>query len=265
VLSLAILASRNIPGLVDALLLGQLGVDSPTRYAISTLTRYLLVAIGILAACNLIGITWNNAQWLVAALGVGLGFGLQEIVANFICGILVLFERPIRVGDVVTLGETTGVVTRIRSRATTVRNWDRQEVIIPNKELITGRIINWTLDDEVNRIILTVGVAYGTDMPRARELLHQIIDKNSNVLKDPRPTVTVEQFADSSVTFFIRAFLGKVDERLETIHQLYTTIHQRFSDEGIEIAFPQRDLHIRLGDPATVEAIAQITREMKRS
>ncbi len=241
-LTLAILASRNVPGLIDALLLGQLGVDSPTRYAISTLTRYALVLIGVLAACNSIGITWHSAQWLVAALGVGLGFGLQEIVANFICGILLLFERPIRVGDIVTLGETTGVVTRIRSRATTVRNWDRQEVLIPNKELITGRIVNWTLDDQVNRLVFNVGTAYESDPHQVRDVLVKILDENPNVMKDPRPVVTLEQFGDSNLVFIIRAYLSSIDERLETLHQLHTTIHQRFAAQGIEIAFPQREL-----------------------
>jgi potassium efflux system protein len=171
-------------------------------------------------------------------------------VANFVCGILLLFERPIRVGDIVTLGDTTGTVIRIRSRATTVRNWDRQEVVIPNKELITGRIINWTLTDSINRIAIQVGIAYGSDTNRAGELLRQIAQENENVLDDPKPVVTFEEFGDSSLTFMLRAFLAQVEDRLSTIHALHTRIKQRFEEEGIEIAFPQRDLHIRSVDPS---------------
>jgi potassium efflux system protein len=132
-------AAKNIPGLIDITLLDRLTLESSLRYAVSTVCQYAIAIVGALVAFHLIGIRWENAQWLVAALSVGLGFGLQEVVANFVCGILLLFERPIRVGDTVTLGETTGVVIRIRSRATTVRNWDRQEVVVPNKELITGQ------------------------------------------------------------------------------------------------------------------------------
>jgi potassium efflux system protein len=245
---IAILASRNIPGLVDVMLLGRLGIESSTRYAISTLSQYAIVTAGVLVACSALGLTWSKVQWLVAALGVGLGFGLQEVVANFVCGIVLLFERPIRVGDVVTVGDSTGVVIRIRSRATTVRNWDRQEVVIPNKELITGRIVNWTLSDQLIRITVQVGIAYGSDTNRARELLYQIVKENPNVLDDPQSLVTFEKFGDSTLNFNVRAFLANIDERLETIHELNTSINQRFADEGIEIAFPQRDLHVRSVD-----------------
>jgi potassium efflux system protein len=245
---IAILASRNIPGLVDVMLLGRLGIESSTRYAISTLSQYAIVTAGVLVACSALGVTWSKVQWLVAALGVGLGFGLQEVVANFVCGIVLLFERPIRVGDVVTVGDSTGVVIRIRSRATTVRNWDRQEVVIPNKELITGRIVNWTLSDQLTRITVQVGIAYGSDTNHARKLLYQIVKENPNVLDDPHSLVTFEKFGDSTLNFNVRAFLANIDERLETIHELNTSINQRFADEGIEIAFPQRDLHVRSVD-----------------
>ena len=250
VVGIALLASRNIPGLIDVMLLGRLGFESSTRYAISRLSQYTIVITGTLFACSALGITWSKAQWLIAALSVGLGFGLQEIVANFVCGILLLFERPIRVGDTVTLGETTGVVVRIRSRATTVRNWDRQEVVIPNKELITARIINWTLTDQLNRIVVQVGIAYGSDTDNATELLLQIAKDNANILDEPGSLVTFDQFGDSTLNFTMRAYLANMDARLETVHQLHTTINERFAKEAIEIAFPQTDLHIRSIDPS---------------
>lgn len=252
VLVVALLASRDIPGLIDAMLLGRIGVDSASRYVISTLTRYFLVIVGLLVSCYMIGISWQSAQWLVAALGVGIGFGLQEIVSNFICGILLLFERPIRVGDIVTLGETTGMVTRIRSRATTVRNWDRQEVVIPNRELITGRIVNWTLEDSINRLTFVVGIAYGSDTEKARSIIVDVLANNPNVMNDPAPMVSFDQFGESTLNFTIRAFLTRIDDRLETRHQLHSEIHRAFKQAGIELAFPQRDLHIRSIDPAVL-------------
>jgi potassium efflux system protein len=255
-------AAKNIPGLVDIALLNRFTLESSLRYAVSTLCQYAIAIVGGLTVFHMIGIRWSNAQWLVAALSVGLGFGLQEVVANFICGILLLFERPIRVGDTVTLGDTTGVVVRIRSRATTVRNWDRQEVVVPNKELITGRIINWTLSDQWNRIVLTVGIAYGSDTRHACDVLMQILQEHPNVLEDPTPRVTFEQFGDSTLNFVIRAILGDMSDRIVTIHELHTHINERFAEEGIEIAFPQRDLHIRsVEQPADVSGISTENRK----
>ena len=236
---------RNVPGVTEFILLERLPVDASIRYAARTLIQYTIVLVGILVICGALGITWGKTQWLVAALGVGLGFGLQEIFANFVSGIILLFERPIRIGDIITLDNVTGVVTRIRIRATTIRNWDRQELIVPNKDLITGRLLNWTLSDTTNRIVITVGVAYGSNTRRAREVLFEILRDHPNVLEDPEPRVTFEQFADSSLNFLIRACVAKLDDRLETIHDLHTTIHERLNEEGIEIAFPQRDIHIR--------------------
>jgi potassium efflux system protein len=261
VVALAVVVQRNIPGLVDFLVLGRFGIESSTRYAISTLSQYGVIFVGVLCACHLIGITWAKAQWLIAALSVGLGFGLQEVVSNFVCGILLLFERPIRLGDIVTLGDTTGVVIRIRSRATTVRNWDRQEVVIPNKELITSRITNWTLSDQLNRIVIQIGIAYGSDTHHAREILTQILRDNSSVLEDPPPQVAFEQFGDSSLNFIVKAHLANIDmaRRLETIHELNTAINDRFAEEGIEIPFPQRVLHLRSVDPSA--RIADVTAE----
>jgi potassium efflux system protein len=250
VLALTTGACRNLPGLIDVLLLGRIGIESSIRYAVTTLSQYAIAILGVIVACQALGMSWSKVHWLVAAMSVGLGFGLQEVVANFICGVLLLFERPLRVGDTVTLADTTGVVVRIRSRATTIRNWDRQEVVIPNKELITGRITNWTLSDDMNRIVIPVGIAYGSDTERAREVLRQILADDPHVMVEPRPQVTFEQFGDSTLNFVVRAYLATMDDRLETIHRLHTSIHRRFVQEGIEISFPQRDVHLRSINPA---------------
>lgn len=240
------IATKNVPGLLELSLLQHLPLDAGARYAITTLCRYVITIVGIVLACATVGIDWQSVQWLVAAVGVGLGFGLQEIFANFVSGIILLFERPIRVGDIVTLGETSGIVTRIRMRATTITDWDRKEYIVPNKDLVTGRLLNWTLSDQMNRIVINVGVAYGSDTSRAREILLAIAREQPLILRDPAPMASFEGFGDSSLTMVLRCFLPDLTRRLDVVHDLHTTIHQRFAEAGIEIAFPQRDLNIRL-------------------
>ena len=240
-------AARNVPGLVAIAMPQRLPLDAGARYAITTMTRYVAIAIGVVMGFGVLGIGWSQVQWLVAALGVGLGFGLQEIFANFISGLILLFERPIRVGDVVTVDDVTGVVTRIQTRATTVTNWDRKEFIVPNKEFITGRLLNWTRADHVNRVVINVGIAYGSDTERARELLEKAVGDHPEVMDDPAPLVTFDGFGDSSLTFVARCFLARMDKRLQTIHELHTAVDQAFREAGIEIAFPQRDVHLRSG------------------
>lgn len=245
ILLLTVVSVRNVPGLMETVLLQRLPLESAARYAITTLSSYALLVLGVVASANTLGLRWESIQWLVAALGVGLGFGLQEIFANFVSGIILLFEQPIRVGDVVTLDGTTGAVARIRMRATTVINWDRQELIIPNKDLITGRLINWTLSDSTNRVVINVGIAYGSDTRKACELLERICDDHINVAEDPAPVIAFESFGESSLNLVVRCFLKTLDVRVRTIHELHTEINERFHRAGIDIAFPQRDLHIR--------------------
>jgi potassium efflux system protein len=181
----------------------------------------------------------------VAAISVGLGFGLQEIFANFVSGLVILFERPIRVGDIVTISDVSGVVSRIRIRATTITTWDRKELIVPNKEFITGRLLNWTLSDHVNRVEIKVGVAYGSDVGRVQSLLQKLASDHPHVLPDPAPIATFEGFGDSTLIFVLRCYLATLEHRLAVIHELHAGIHDTFRREQIEIAFPQRDLHLR--------------------
>ncbi|MEL6894506.1 MAG: mechanosensitive ion channel domain-containing protein [Planctomycetota bacterium] len=245
VLVLSIIAFRNLPGLLESVLLDRLPLQKPARYAITTVSSYLIAMVGLIALASVMGLKWENIQWLVAALSVGLGFGLQEIFANLVCGMILLLEQPIRIGDVVTLGDTTGVVSRIRMRATTITNWDRQEFIIPNRDLITGQLINWTLTDSVNRIVIHIGIAYGSDTTRACALLREICESHPHVTKEPSPLITFEGFGDSTLNIVVRCFLENLDNRMGTTHDLHTTINERFEDEGIEIAFPQLDIHVR--------------------
>jgi potassium efflux system protein len=242
---MTIVAARNLPGLLEIALLQHLPLENAVRYAISTISRYAILILGLAMTFNSIGVHWSSIQWLVAALGVGLGFGLQEIFANFVSGLILLFEQPVRVGDVITLGDTTGTVSRIRMRATTVTNFDQQELVIPNKDLITGRLLNWTLTDSTNRLVFQVGIAYDSDPELACSLIREVCSLHPNVMKEPAPTAFFEQFGDSTLDIKVRLFLTNLDLRLPTKHELHLLIRKKFLEAGIEIAFPQRDLHLR--------------------
>ncbi|MEM7474368.1 MAG: mechanosensitive ion channel domain-containing protein [Planctomycetota bacterium] len=245
ILLLTVIATRNVPGLLEIALLQHLPLTRAARYAITTLASYAIATLGLVLACTKIGLSWGSVQWLVAGLGVGLGFGLQEIFANFISGVILLFEQPIRVGDVVTIDGTTGTVSKIRIRATTILNWDRQELIVPNKELITGKLINWTLSDTTNRIVVTVGIAYGSDTQQACRIVREICQEHGGILREPGPVVTFEGFGDNTLNLVLRAYLATLDNRLSTVHELHEQIYRSFNEAGIEIAFPQLDLHLR--------------------
>lgn len=248
--------SRNLPSLIDIILLKNGQISPGSRYAIVTLTRYGIVIIAILITMSFLGINSSRIGWMFAALSVGIGFGLQEVVANFICGLILLFERPIRVGDIISTGnteESSGTVIRIRIRATTIRNFDEKELLIPNKELITGRVLNWTLSDEITRIIVKVGIAYGSDVELAMTIIEEIAQENEHTLIEPPPFVNFEQFADSSLLLSVRAYVAIQSDRLRTITELHKEIDKRFRVAGIVIPFPQQDVHIISRDSANPE------------
>lgn len=238
-------AARNIPGLMEITLLDRLPLDAATRYAVRMVARYSIVVLGALSGFSVIGIGWAKVQWLAAGLTVGLGFGLQEIFANFVSGLIILFERPVRIGDVVTIGDVSGTVSRIQIRATTITDWDRKEYIVPNKEFVTGRLLNWTLSDQTNRVVVDVGIAYGSDTARARSLLLKSAEEHPGVMKDPPPVATFEGFGDSALNLRLRCYLPNLDNRLMAITELHEAIDREFKTADIEIPFPQRDLHVK--------------------
>ena len=242
---ITIVAVKNIPGLLEITILQRLPIDAGGRFAATAITRYAITVVGVIVAFTQLGVGWGKVQWLVAAISVGLGFGLQEIFANLVSGLLLLFERPIRIGDTVTVADISGTVTRIRTRATTIVGWDRKELIIPNKEFITGKVVNWTLSDSTLRLIIPVGIAYGSDTPLAREVLTRVAHEHPNVLADPAPRVIFMGFGDSSLNFEVRVFIGTIDHYLSTIDEVTNAIDQEFRKANIEIAFPQRDIHMR--------------------
>jgi potassium efflux system protein len=256
VVAVTFVAARNLPGLVEITLLNRLAMDAGARHAFTTICRYAIIAVGIIVAFNKIGVSWSSLKWLVAALGVGLGFGLQEIVANFVCGIIVLFERPFRIGDVVTIGELTGAVSRISIRATTITDWDRHELIVPNKEFITGRLTNWTLSDPIMRLRVPVGIVYGSDTALAQSLLIKVAEANPMVLDQPKPSAFFLGFGDNSLNFELRVFINNVQHWIPVTDQLHVAIDREFRQAGIVIAFPQRDVHLDTIGPLDVRVVS---------
>ena len=248
----SIIAVRTVPSLLEAILRQRSSITPGTRLAFATLARYSIVLIGLSMVAGTIGFNWSKIQWLVAALSVGIGFGLQEIIANFISGLIILIERPIRIGDLVTVGDTSGTVTRIQIRATTITNFDRQELLVPNKEFITGRVLNWSLSDEVIRLVLRIGVAYGSDMQKVLALVREAIEENETVLEDPQPLITFDEFGDNSLIIIARCFIDSLNKRRETISDLNLAINRKFNEAGIVIAFPQRDVHLDMTTPLDV-------------
>lgn len=239
------MAGRNLPGFLEITILRRFSLDSGSRYAMATLFQYAIVIIGLLIAVNLIGLRWGSIQWLVAAVGVGLGFGLQEIFANFVSGIVILFERPVRVGDTVTVGTLTGTVSRIRIRATTVTDWDNKEVVIPNKTFITETVINWTLTDDITRLIVKVHLALDTDTDLAERLIMDVIEKEPVALETPAPSVFFVGYDDSAILYEARVFYHDLYNLLPLQHALYKGIHTAFASNEVVVSFPQRDLHLR--------------------
>ena len=245
------LAARNLPGLVEILLSRSTRMDAAGRYTITTLLRYLLAVVAVISVFSLLGLRWSELQWMVAALTLGLGFGLQEVVANFVSGIIMLFERPVRVGDTITIGEYSGTVTKIRTRATTIMDWDNREIVVPNKTFITERLINWTLSDTMTRIVIPVGVSYDADVDAVIATLGEVAGAHPTVMTDPAPSVLFLSFGDSTLNFELRIYVSQMKERLVTVSDLHRAIIREFRKKGIEIAYPQMDLHVRDMVPIT--------------
>lgn len=235
----------NFPALVDLLSAGKFAMSAGGRYALIQLVRYFLVTIAFLAIANELGGSWSQVQWLVAALSVGLGFGLQEIFANMVSGIILLFERPVRVGDIITVGDVAGRVCRIQMRATHIMDWDGKELVVPNKVLITERFLNWTLTDTTTRVVLMVGVAYGSDVELVEKVLKETVDSVEAVLPEPEPMITLLSFGESSLDFRVTVYVRELVDRMVVTHELHKKFYKNLRAHNIEIPFPQRDIHIR--------------------
>ncbi len=240
-----LMVGKRLPGVLQVAFMEHLPIENGGRQAIAIIIRYVATVAGLLIACNVIRLSWSSVQWLAAAMTVGLGFGLQEIFANLVSGLIILVERPIRVGDIVSVGDVTGTVTRMQMRATTVTDYDRRELIVPNKKFITDNVINWTLSDPISRVVLPVGLAYGTDVNKVREILLRIASQCPFVLDEPGPNTLFKGFGDSTLNVQLMVFIPQRSVYIDVVNELNNAIAREFSRSGIEIAFPQLDLHVK--------------------
>ncbi|MHA6163161.1 mechanosensitive channel MscK [Pseudomonas sichuanensis] len=234
----------NLPGLLEVLVLSRLNLAQGSAYATTTLLSYIIVGVGIVSTLSTLGVSWDKLQWLVAALSVGLGFGMQEIFANFISGIMILFERPVRIGDTITIGNLSGTVSKIRIRATTITDFDRKDIIVPNKTFITGQLINWSLTDTVTRVTLKLGIDYGSDLDLVRDILLKGAHENPRVLKDPEPIVYFLNFGESSLDHELRMHVRDLGDRNPTLDELNRYINREFKAHGIKISVRQVEVFL---------------------
>ncbi|HGO5854704.1 TPA: mechanosensitive channel MscK [Mannheimia haemolytica] len=248
IIVVAVVLVRNLGGLLEALIFSHIKLSQGTPYTITTLLTYLIVALGAMFAFSTLGMSWNKLQWLFTALSVGLGFGMQEIFANFVSGIIILFERPIRIGDTITIGTFSGTVSKIRIRATTLVDFDGKEVIVPNKAFVTERLVNWALSSTATRVIVKVGVAYGSDLNLVKRLLLKVAEDNPKVLKDPAPRALFLSFGASTLDHELRAYVNELSDRNSTVDALNSEIHRLFNEHNIDIAFNQLDIFIKNND-----------------
>ncbi|MFG1173210.1 miniconductance mechanosensitive channel MscM [Erwiniaceae bacterium CAU 1747] len=229
---------RNMPALLELALLQHLDLTPGTGYAVTTVTKYLLILVGGLTGFSMIGVDWSKLQWLVAALGVGLGFGLQEIFANFISGLIILFEKPIRIGDTVTIRDLTGSITRINTRATTITDWDRKEIIVPNKAFITEQFVNWSLSDSVTRVVLTIPAAAEANSEEVTNVLLQAAHRCSYVLDTPQPEAFLVDLQQGIQLFELRIHAAEMGHRMPLRHELHQLILRGYQEHGMEMPFP---------------------------
>ena len=246
IIGLAILLNRNLPLVIDRLFMLRTSSKAKSAsYTTKLITSYAITTLAVILAAGAVGIKWENLQWLVAALSVGLGFGLQEIFGNFVSGIIILFERQLRVGDIVTLNDLSGTVNKIRIRATTIISFDNKEVVIPNKQFITEALTNWSLSNTVTMIEFAVGVAYDADTNRAKEILRAIIRRCPDISREQRPKVYIKSLDASAITIMCEVYVKEIGKRKTVYDYLSTETLRLFNDQGIEIPFDQLDVTIR--------------------
>lgn len=238
--------NKNLPVILEKLLLVSRGINQKsTGYTIRVITSYVIISLGIIFAAGAIGIHWENLQWLVAALSVGLGFGLQEIFANFVSGLILLFERQIRVGDIITLNSLSGTVNKIRIRSTTIISFENKEVMIPNREFITSALTNWSLTNTITKLEFIVGISYSSDPDKAKSILRNIISRCRYISKEHSALVYIKELADSAVILSAEIYVTNIGDRKLTLDYLSRETLSQFAQNGIEIPFNQLDVNVK--------------------
>lgn len=243
---LLVWGTRKLSGILDKYILGRRISERGTRLAIVSIIKYIILVAGFIFIFDSAGFNLGAFSWLLGALGVGLGFGLQNITSNFVSGIIILFERPIKVGDRIQVGGVSGDVVEISMRSTTIVTNDNISVIVPNNEFINGNVTNWSHNDRRVRFHYPVGVAYKEDPTRVKEIVLGVAKKHPGVLQTPPPDFWFVEYGDNALNFELVVWTSSYIQKPVVLKsELYYEIFKEFSHHGIEIPFPQRDIHIR--------------------
>ncbi|MFZ0391067.1 MAG: mechanosensitive ion channel domain-containing protein [Calditrichia bacterium] len=244
-LTLLSLLARFLSNLMANKFLARLRMSQGTLYTMKRITFYSLVLLSIIISLNFIGIDLSGLTVIFGLLSVGIGFGLQNITSNFISGIILLFERPIKVGDRVTVGDTVGDVVAINMRATTIRSLQNISIIVPNSEFISSRVVNWSHMDPKVRLDVEVGVSYLSDLDKVLKALSEVAEENKDVLERPAPQVMHMGFGDSAWNMQLRVWIRSPKIIFEVRSSINCAIVRKFREFGVEIPFPQRDINFR--------------------
>ncbi len=244
-ITLSILSGIWIRRALNRRILKRFKIDAGTSYTLSRVTQYLIISVGVLISFNFVGINLSSLTVIFGLLSVGIGFGLQNVTSNFISGLIILFERPISVGDRVVVSNIEGDITEINIRSTMVRTVNNISIIVPNSEFVSKDVINYSHGDPTYRLDVNVGVAYGSDLDNVLEALKEVANQNSSVMQKPEPEVHLIEFGDSSWNMQLRAWIPDVKHYPRIRNELNQAIVRTFRKYDIEIPFPQRDLHVR--------------------
>jgi len=237
--------SRILTKVVIRRILIRFDIERGIRYTMVRISHYLIMIIGVVMGLQFIGINLAGLAVIFGLLSVGIGFGLQNITSNFISGIILLFERPIKVGDRVTVGDTEGDVTAINMRATTIQTLDNISIIVPNSEFISAKVTNWSYGDSKVRMKIDVGVSYNSNLDDVIRALKEVADEHPDILRMPQPDVLLESFGDSSWNMILRIWLPSPKRYYTVRSEINSAIVSKFREYEVEIPFPQRDLHVR--------------------
>jgi small-conductance mechanosensitive channel len=232
-------------------------MDQGTRFTLLRISHYTIMIIGTLVGFQFVGIDLSGLAVIFGLLSVGIGFGLQNVTSNFISGLILLFERPIRVGDRVTVGDTEGDVLSINMRSTTILSLDNISIIVPNSQFVSSNVVNWSHGDPKIRVSISVGVSYDSDLDLVLRALQEVAKEHPDVLDQPVSDVLFVGFGDSTWNMALRVWIVDPKRHYNVSSELNIAIVRKFRQYGIEIAFPQRDVHFRTPLPIPLQVLAQ--------
>jgi small-conductance mechanosensitive channel len=246
------ISSRILQKIVIKNVFPRFQIDDGTKYNLLRVSHYLIMIMGVVVAFQFVGINLSGLAVIFGLLSVGIGFGLQNITSNFVSGLILLFERPIKIGDRVTVGDIEGDITAINMRSTTVRTLNNITIIVPNTEFISSRVINWSHGDPKIRLDVEVGVSYNSDLEAVIRSLEEVAQESSDILKEPKSEVIFANFGDSSWNMQLRIWLKNPYEYQRVRSRINCAIVRKFRENKVEIPFPQRDLHLRSSSPVSI-------------